>query len=175
MNNSRSTLLIPLSANSEDSLKRRVARYQAYLANHADVMIDLTYTLSNKRDHLSHRAYAIAGDSGQLQFTDTVKSSRHDPELIFVFTGQGAQWAGMSVELLKTVPAFRADIHRLDQVLQAYVKDMDWNMESMSFGDDHNNLALIFKQANCSSRATNPVWTLLNSLNHCAQHYRSHW
>ncbi|MGW3962685.1 SDR family NAD(P)-dependent oxidoreductase [Amycolatopsis sp. NPDC005003] len=42
-----------------------------------------------------------------------------DPGVVFVFSGYGSQWSGMGRQLLRSEPAFRAEIEALDPVFRA--------------------------------------------------------
>ena len=43
------------------------------------------------------------------------------PRIAFLFTGQGAQYAGMARQLYETQPAFRATLDQCDQILGPYL------------------------------------------------------
>jgi acyl transferase domain-containing protein len=51
------------------------------------------------------------------------------PDLTYVFTGQGAQWAGMGRGLMKTFKSFRDSIQSLDIVLQGLKRPPSWSLE----------------------------------------------
>ncbi|KAJ0335543.1 hypothetical protein COL922a_009083 [Colletotrichum nupharicola] len=86
------------------------------------------HTLATARSSLGWKASCLASSFSQLQSQlaaahseDTWKISRasSDPKPLsvgFVFTGQGAQWAGMGIELLSR-PVFRASVARSAAIL----------------------------------------------------------
>ncbi|MGC5402152.1 acyltransferase domain-containing protein, partial [Streptomyces sp. DT20] len=50
---------------------------------------------------------------------------------VFVFPGQGAQWAGMAVELAESSPVFAARLAECESALSAYV---DWSLTDVLRG-----------------------------------------
>ena len=44
------------------------------------------------------------------------------PKVVFVFSGQGGQWVGMGRELLRTEPAFREELARIDAAVRPYLE-----------------------------------------------------
>ncbi|PSN64199.1 beta-ketoacyl synthase domain-containing protein [Corynespora cassiicola Philippines] len=82
-------------------------------------MADLAHTLGSKRSRLTWKHYCIAStlphlrsQLASLQNTSAIRSSK-TPSLGFVFTGQGAQWARMGVELL-SFPIFKTSVDECD-------------------------------------------------------------
>ncbi|KAM4065795.1 acyl transferase domain-containing protein [Hirsutella rhossiliensis] len=90
------THLLLFSANTPASLKAMGKKYEAFLNKTLELLPDVAYTLANRREHLPHRAFA-----------------NYETSLTMVFTGQGAQWARMGYELLrsKTNPIALVDIY----------------------------------------------------------------
>ncbi|KAF4816576.1 Reducing polyketide synthase hmp8 [Colletotrichum siamense] len=94
-----------------------------YLANFA-------HTLATARSSLGWKASCLASSFSQLQSQLTAAPSEEiwkisrassDPKPLrvgFVFTGQGAQWAGMGIELLSR-PVFRASVARSAAILES--------------------------------------------------------
>ncbi|KAF6790304.1 polyketide synthase [Colletotrichum sojae] len=121
--------LLLFSAKHPQALEKMVQRHQAYCLAHPDRLGDMAYTLTMKRDTLSHRACLVANGIDDLP---VVKSTRHGPydaaRLVFVFTGQGAQWAQMGKSLIRNVPSFRASMTELDDILQQLSDAPNWKL-----------------------------------------------
>ncbi|KAL6232450.1 hypothetical protein BDW75DRAFT_247185 [Aspergillus navahoensis] len=97
------------------------------VASSSDFMANLAYTLSRARSSLSWRATCIAENMTELRDHLTTKpgegasrdasSATRVPRIGFVFTGQGAQWARMGVEMLDR-PVFRDSVAQSASFLQ---------------------------------------------------------
>ncbi|GLZ36478.1 type I polyketide synthase [Actinokineospora sp. NBRC 105648] len=113
-----------LSAASEDSLRALASRLSTVDLPAADV----AWTLATARAPLAHRA-VVFGRSGLAAVADGGESAlvgapRAGAGPVFVFPGQGSQWAGMAVDLLDE-PAFRARLEQCERALARYV---DWSL-----------------------------------------------
>lgn len=94
--------------------------------NDEDFMAKLAYTLGERRSRLQWKTYAIASSTEELisslsanndeKHIPVVKSSG-SRRIGFVFTGQGAQWAGMGVELM-AYTVFRDSLEAADKYLR---------------------------------------------------------
>ncbi|KAF2129725.1 ketoacyl-synt-domain-containing protein [Dothidotthia symphoricarpi CBS 119687] len=68
---------------------------------------NLAYTLASRRSPLEFRSYAVASSKTELSaqllkgLPKLARSSRQESNLVFIFTGQGAQWPGMGRQLVK--------------------------------------------------------------------------
>lgn len=114
--------LLLFSANSNDSLNRMTEHYQAFVEQNPDKVGDLSYTLAHGREHLAYRAFKIASANRARTLSSVVKApvgaGQKPPNVVMVFTGQGAQWPQMGKELIRSHPVFRTAIRCLDQHLQ---------------------------------------------------------
>ncbi|MFD5698885.1 type I polyketide synthase, partial [Streptomyces lasiicapitis] len=81
------------------------------------------------REELLARLGALAGDEVASGVTRGVADVRG--RSVFVFPGQGAQWAGMAVGLLESSPVFADAIGECETALSAYV---DWSLTDVLRG-----------------------------------------
>ncbi|KAF9696901.1 hypothetical protein EKO04_005128 [Ascochyta lentis] len=105
--------VLVFSANDDDSLKSQIKALSAHLLDPRVKikMSDLAYTLSERRTRHFCRAYAtvFSGKTGYASIIPNASIvSGHVPDketkIGCVFTGQGAQWPQMGLDLLKTFP-----------------------------------------------------------------------
>jgi acyl transferase domain-containing protein len=125
-----------VSARSAEALDQLAGRYADWLSGDPDQnLADLAYTANVGRTHFTHRAAVVAGsideardkfrqwtaDSLSAGVRRAVSEHHRQVRVAFLFTGQGAQYAGMGRTLYETQPTFRGAIDRcaqcLDQVL----------------------------------------------------------
>lgn len=122
--------LLVVSAKSQEALFSREQSLLKYMSLHPSRSSDLAYTLGVRREHLSHRGFlintkGIAPEMGAIKYSIAGRA----PDLIYVFTGQGAQWAGMGRGLMKSFESFRENIQALDTVLQKLERPPSWSLE----------------------------------------------
>lgn len=91
-------------------------------------MLDLVYTLGSRREYLGYRAFAIYGGVNPPELSPIIKH-KDPPQVNFVFTGQGAQWAGMGADLLEQYPSFQDDIQKMDATLKSLPHPPQWTIE----------------------------------------------
>ncbi|MFD4139640.1 SDR family NAD(P)-dependent oxidoreductase [Streptomyces sp. NPDC058572] len=129
---------VVVSAKSAAALREQADRLRAHLLAKPDVSLtDAAFSSVTTRARLEHRGAVVASDRDELlaglgalatgEPADHVVEGRAagSGNAVFVFPGQGAQWAGMAVELLDSSPVFAEHIAACDQALSAFV---DWRV-----------------------------------------------
>jgi acyl transferase domain-containing protein/acyl carrier protein len=142
-----SALALVLSAKAETALRAQAHRLHAHLEEHPDLEpLDVAFTLASGRAAFAYRAVILGEDRAQLlSGLSALSHGERAPNVIespapasgagraaFVFPGQGAQWAGMAVELLDCSPVFAARLRECGEALSAYV---EWPLEDVLRGD----------------------------------------
>ncbi|KAF1829261.1 hypothetical protein BDW02DRAFT_651485 [Decorospora gaudefroyi] len=125
------------SALSESSLVAQMQAYREYLKTNPNLNAsDLAWTLQSRRSQLSTRVFFSASDIEQLQSKietklaplqqnpkiaigtrSSIKPNHPTPKILGIFTGQGAQWAGMGAELIRSSKYVVKRLQELDQSL----------------------------------------------------------
>ena len=160
--------LFVLSAQDKEGLKRvkeplaeyltdRSAKSRSKINQTNDFLSHLAYTLSDRRSCLQWKTYVVASSLDQLvetlndnESTALIAQSSRQPRLGFVFTGQGAQWPKMGMELM-AYPVFRESVAAADRYLQE-VCGCPWSAaEELEKGKSSSQLHLAeFSQALCT-------------------------
>ncbi|TVY81512.1 Reducing polyketide synthase FUB1 [Lachnellula suecica] len=115
--------LFVLSSHDQDGITRLCKTYQEYLPSMREPLHNLSYTLAAKRTQFNWRTAIVASSVEELQNAlgekQQVARVAAETGLAFVFTGQGAQWARMGIELLH-YPVFRESL----ELAEAYLKTL---------------------------------------------------
>lgn len=118
--------LVVLSARSEKSLLRYCDNLRDRISSdHSNVcdLSSLAHTLAHHRTWMPWRASAVVATHDELfgalekKTLRTVRIPSVEPRLVFLFTGQGAQWYGMGCELLQSSPVFSRSIRKSSKLL----------------------------------------------------------
>ncbi|WP_149141843.1 type I polyketide synthase [Gemmobacter caeruleus] len=118
---------IVISARSKAALDAQAARLAAHLRAHPEQpLADVAYTLKEGRRAFEKRRVLVAESHEQaadlLEGKDPRRVFNHEPldapEVVFMFPGGGAQYAGMARDLYDTEPEFRDWMDRGLAVLQ---------------------------------------------------------
>jgi amino acid adenylation domain-containing protein len=130
--------LLVLSARSEASLQTAVLNFGDHLAMDAELnLADAAHTLIVGRKVFPHRAYVVAASATEaverLATAALRKAPAQEPGIVFMFPGQGSQYAGMGRALYATDAAFRDALDACAQVLQA---ELGFDLRERMFADD---------------------------------------
>ena len=122
-------LLFPLSATSADGLRQTAGRLADWVDAHATELAvpDLAYTLARRRAHRSVRTTVQASNTqeliealrevavGDTPYQPAVGQDTKGP--VWVFSGQGSQWAAMGADLLANEPVFAATVAEVEPLI----------------------------------------------------------
>lgn len=136
--------LFVFSANSQKSLAAMAETYYDWLEkNPATPLADLSYTLCHRRSILPWRFSCVAESHFSLLeglrqgiAAPPAQSAPQHSDVVFIFTGQGAQWLGMGRELLldsTPSPIFRESIRTSRDMLLEL--GATWDLEAELLGD----------------------------------------
>ena len=120
--------LLVYSANSSESLRKQIQNFGKFSEENPDALEDLAYTLANRREHLPHRAFCVASKNAPATASPLSKIGQ-TPNVVMVFTGQGAQWPQMGRELIQSSTVFQNSIKSMNKSLQETPNAPQWNIE----------------------------------------------
>ncbi|KAK7214382.1 hypothetical protein V2G26_002385 [Clonostachys chloroleuca] len=119
VNSSPSSTLLVWTAHDANALKGLIQDFKVYYdANVAgkSIMVQrLAHTLATRRSRMPWRAFALVNESDNLATSTPNRASSEGGKVAMIFTGQGAQYAGMGRELLH-YPVFRQTMQKVNDV-----------------------------------------------------------
>ncbi|KQX21963.1 type I polyketide synthase [Variovorax sp. Root434] len=135
--------VLPLSARSEAALDTATEQLAAHLEAHPELSLaDVAHTLAvGRKAHTFRRAVVASGTAeaiAALRSADSPsrasgRTASRAPQLVLMFPGQGAQYAGMGKNLRANDPVFAA---AFDDCMAAFDGATDFDLrERMFFGD----------------------------------------
>ncbi|WP_280187084.1 MULTISPECIES: type I polyketide synthase [Nocardia] len=120
---SEGPVLLTLSSRTASALDALRHRYAEHLDRRDIPLRDVAATAALGRTHFAHRRAVVvrtAEEAARELAAPTGKSTDPDsgePRVAMLFTGQGAQYAGMGAALDRKYPAFRTALDRCDELL----------------------------------------------------------
>ncbi|TCO44763.1 acyl transferase domain-containing protein [Actinocrispum wychmicini] len=98
-----------VSARDQAALRAQAARLKSAVMDHTNVL-DVGFSLATTRAAFEYRSVLVGREprdfARQLDAIDTAIDTVREGSTAFLFTGQGAQWAGMGAELYAGYPVF---------------------------------------------------------------------
>ncbi|WP_168200653.1 type I polyketide synthase [Allokutzneria sp. NRRL B-24872] len=118
--NAGSKVPVTVSAHTEAALVEALASMDGRLADCAD-FVDVAYTSSQRRGKHALCRVVLAGDAEEARqrLAEQVGPQRvtERGRVAFAFSGHGAQWPGMAVDLLDSEPVFARVVAEIDAAL----------------------------------------------------------
>ncbi|WP_310786111.1 sulfolipid-1 biosynthesis phthioceranic/hydroxyphthioceranic acid synthase [Mycobacterium sp. Z3061] len=123
-------LIFPISASSEGGLHQTATRLADWVEAQKELDVrDLAYTLARRRTPRAVRATVLADSRAQLveglravargEVPYPAATGQDDKGPVWVFSGQGSQWAEMGKDLLATEPVFAAKVAKIEPLIAA--------------------------------------------------------
>ena len=130
-----------LSAKSEVALRDQARRLADYARSAEPALLDVAFSLATTRAGLEHRVAVVGSDRDDLlnglgavaRGEVPVGVAEGAGDVVFVFPGQGSQWAGMAVGLLESSPVFA---ERISECAAALSRVVDWSLLDVLRGVD---------------------------------------
>ncbi|WP_218008663.1 type I polyketide synthase [Hydrogenophaga flava] len=144
--------LLVVSGRTRAALDANAKALAAHLRAHPEqALADVAFTLKEGRRAFEHRRVLVAesheeaaalleGSDARRVFTHT--HLEDDPEVVFMFPGGGAQYAGMARELYATEPVFQDWMDRGLEILQ---RQLDYDVRALWLPDAENHAAAVEK------------------------------
>lgn len=149
----RDILILPLAAKSEQALCQLAARYAAFIESSVQPLESICAMAALRRTHHAMREVFVAASKSELieQLRDFAENNNYESQqafdaedakqIVFVFPGQGAQWAEMGRSLLENELVFRSTMEDIAAVYRKYVS---WDLiEEISRPPEESRLEAI--------------------------------
>lgn len=121
----RPTFPFVVSSKSLSSLQKNIQQLVAYVERASEASLaSLSYTLTSRRLHHNYRMGIAATDLLTLRNSLVTEAAKSDfvptpskaPAVAFIFTGQGAFYAGVGRDLFESSSLFRSEILHLNEL-----------------------------------------------------------
>lgn len=158
---SKAARLFMISAPESASLPRCTDALVSYLEEQAlkgskkeeQILDRMAYTLASRRTIYSWRTAVTASSVNELianlKAQKTGKRAAKQPRLLFIFTGQGAQWATMGLGLMRH-KVFASSVWKADKYMTSL--GADWRVfEELAASAEQSHIAMAkFSQPLCT-------------------------
>ncbi|MCX4760021.1 SDR family NAD(P)-dependent oxidoreductase [Streptomyces sp. NBC_01275] len=144
----KDVLPVVVSARTPEALEAAAARMAQRLQEEtSEGFYDVAWTAARRRTLHPHRAVVLASGARQaaealeavgqgalpLPAATATGQAVAEGRVVFAFSGNGSQWAGMGADLLREEPVFRAALDRVDDALRPH---LGWSVrEEMAAAD----------------------------------------
>lgn len=131
----RSKHLMLLSAKTENALEESVANLKNYLSRHPETnLADAAFTLQTGRKHFQYRRFIVCSnhrfDDISPKNSGGRKLENPSSGVVFMFPGQGSQYAGMGQNLYRDELVFK---HAVDQCAGNFKKHLNRDIREILF------------------------------------------
>jgi malonyl CoA-acyl carrier protein transacylase len=124
----RPTQILAISAHSKEALQQLAERYANEMSRTTADLADICFTANSGRAHFDERAVYLGATREEMRQALLGKphasgSKDADQEVVFLFPGQGAQYAGMGKDLYLAEPIFRRTLDHCAELLKDQLQE----------------------------------------------------
>lgn len=125
--------LLPISGKEVGAMRDTAEKYAKFLINSPSDITDVCFTAAAGRDHFNHRlclfGQTIEDMKKQLEEFQkgpsrkilSGKSKSKPSPLVFLYSGQGSQYAGMTRDLYETCQPFRDSLDKVSCIIEPHL------------------------------------------------------
>jgi len=127
--------LLNITAKTQAALTAYIQRYHQFLSETSVSWAEICYTANTGKHHFPYRCSIFSSNKetalAQLEahlagknvknIYVKLESSKLNPKIVFLFTGQSSQYPQMGRDLYETHPLFKTIIQRCDTILKPYL------------------------------------------------------
>ena len=135
--------LLLFSAKTQSSLDQMTENLAEFFKKNIDIDLgDVTYTLQTGRQAFKYKKMAICSTTSEaIEFLSSQSerkvhsfvSDNENRQVIFMFSGLGAQYKNMGLDLYRTEPVFRDEMNRCFKILESV---SDINLKEILYPED---------------------------------------
>jgi len=132
--------IVALSGRSETALRELAERYEQELGKSKEELGDIAYTANAGRAHFEHRLAVVGATVEEVRKKLGEKKAgvevqeRAGMRPVFLFSGQGSQYAGMGKQLYETQGVFRKALEECEELLKTELekplREVLWGKET---------------------------------------------
>jgi amino acid adenylation domain-containing protein len=145
----KSLKLITWSAKTENSIHNFAKKLAGHIAKYRDIDLnDVAYTLQTTRTDFNFRKFVIVANNedllAQLNAPNTDRSTSKNlttkaTGVVFMFPGQGSQYAGMGLDLYQNEPVFADAVNECIDLLKGSIHEDLLEIIQPNIADNQNN------------------------------------
>jgi amino acid adenylation domain-containing protein len=170
---SRPYQLLRLSAKTSEGLEKVKTNLREYLIQNVDTnLADAAYTLDQGRKAYNHRRFILCRD--RLEAIDTLDSLNanrsatrltelRNPDVVFMFPGQGSQYIDMGKHFYRHEAVFRDAVDRCAEILRPFM-DIDLRQVMYPTQGDNETAATLLRQTQYTQPALFAIEYALSQL-----------
>jgi acyl transferase domain-containing protein/thioesterase domain-containing protein len=123
--------LVVLSAKTDSALLTANTNLATYLEQHPNInLADVVYTLSKGRHAFNHRSMLVCQKTDEAAIALRTLDPKHvvtnfqalkERPVVFMFSGQGAQYVNMALDIYQTELTFREQVDRCSEYLEPHL------------------------------------------------------